>query len=116
MAEREPMILVPFFRWLTGATRRFSRSAGVRAGILAIVFGAFVPAVHAAGIAVTSATIVPSDDGWQLDGEVDIQFSPRLEEAVNPGGALYFVLEFEVARPPWWWVGEEPGQFSQTYK
>jgi hypothetical protein len=116
MAEREPMILVPFFRWLTGATRRFSRSTALRAGILAIVFGAFVPAVHAAGIAVTSATIVPSEDGWQLDGEFDIQFSPRLEEAVNRGVPLYFVLEFEVARPRWWWFDEKPVKFSQTYK
>jgi hypothetical protein len=29
---------------------------------------------------------------------------------------LYFVLEFEVARPRWWWFDEKPVKFSQTYK
>lgn len=108
---------MPFYRLLICTARSISRGAGLRAGFAALLLAAFVPAVQAAsGIAVKSANIVASDDGWQLDAEFDIQFSPRLEEAVNRGVPLYFVLEFEVARPRWWWFDEKPVQFSQTYK
>ncbi len=82
---------------------------------LLLAFGAVAPA-HAEGIAVKSATLEAVDDGWQLDAEFDIQFSPRLEEAVNRGVPLYFVVEFELSRPRWYWFDEKPVQFSQTYK
>jgi hypothetical protein len=82
---------------------------------LLLAFGAVAPA-HAEGIAVKSATLEAVDDGWTLDAEFDIQFSPRLEEAVNRGVPLYFVVEFELSRPRWYWFDEKPVQFSQTYK
>ena len=75
-----------------------------------------VPLAHAEGIAVKSATVEPDEGGWLLDAEFDIQFSPRLEEAVNRGVPLYFVVEFELLRPRWYWFDEKPVQFSQTYK
>jgi hypothetical protein len=76
------------------------------------------PAAGAAdgGIAVTSATLELADESWQLGAQFDITFSPRLEEAVNRGVPLYFVVEFELARPRWYWFDEKPIQFSQTYK
>lgn len=78
---------------------------------------AIVPAAQAdEGIHVRSASIQPSDDGWQLDAQFDVQFSPRLEEAVNRGVPLYFVVEFELSRPRWYWFDEKPVQVSQTYK
>ena len=52
----------------------------------------------------------------QLNADFDIQFSPRLEEAVNRGVPLYFVVEFELSRPRWYWFDEKPVQQSQTYK
>jgi hypothetical protein len=83
---------------------------------LAFLIVAFVPLVHAEGIAVTSATIEQADDGWKLDAEFDVQFSPRLEEAVNRGVPLYFVVEFELAQPRWYWFDEKPVQLSQSYR
>jgi hypothetical protein len=65
---------------------------------------------------VTSATIEPADDGWNLEAAFDMQFSQRLEEAVNRGVPLYFVVEFELSRPRWYWFDEKPVQLSQTYK
>ncbi len=62
------------------------------------------------------ASIDVAEDGWQLQGDFDIQFSPRLEEAVNRGVPLYFVVEFEISRPRWYWLDEKPVQLSQTYK
>ena len=63
-----------------------------------------------------SAAIENGDDGWQLNADFDVQFSPRLEEAVTRGVPLYFVVEFELSRPRWYWFDEKPIQLSQTYK
>jgi uncharacterized protein DUF4390 len=68
------------------------------------------------GINVTSANLEQGDDGWMLSSEFEISFSPRLEEAVNRGVPLYFVVDFEVARPRWYWFDEKPIQVSLTYK
>ena len=68
------------------------------------------------GITVSSANLALTDDGWQLSSEFGINFSPKLEEAVNRGVPLYFVVEFEVARPRLFWFDEKPIQGSVTYK
>ncbi len=84
--------------------------------VLAFLLVAFVPFLHAEGIAVTSATIEQAEDGWNLDATFDVQFSPRLEEAVNRGVPLYFVVEFELAQPRWYWFDQKPVQRSQSYR
>jgi len=97
--------------------RRFAAwgPAGVRALLAALLLAVSAP-VLAEGIEVKSAALVPDDDGWSLEADFDIQFSPRLEEAINRGVPLYFVVEFELARPRWYWLDEKPVQVSQTYK
>ena len=70
----------------------------------------------AEGIAVTNATLEQNEDGWQLNADFDVQFSQRLEEAVTRGVPLYFVVEFELSRPRWYWFDEKPVKLSQTYK
>jgi hypothetical protein len=97
--------------------RRFAAwgPAGVRALLAALLLAVAAP-VLAEGIEVKSAALVPDDDGWSLEADFDIQFSPRLEEAINRGVPLYFVVEFELARPRWYWLDEKPVQVSQTYK
>ena len=88
----------------------------MRAGMLALLLLAAAPWVRAEGISVTSATIEPGEDGWTLDATFDVQFGPRLEEAVNRGVPLYFVVEFELAKPRWYWFDDKPVQLSQTYR
>jgi hypothetical protein len=97
------------------ATAVLGRSLG--RGLLAFgIAMAVVSGASAEGIAVTSATIEPTEDGWNLDAAFDVQFSPRLEEAVNRGVPLYFVIEFELSRPRWYWFDEKPVQLSQSYR
>ena len=92
-----------------------SGRAGARSLLAAVVLLLAAPA-FAQGIDVRSATLVPDDDGWALEADFDVQLSPRLEEAINRGVPLYFVVEFELARPRWYWLDEKPVQVSQTYK
>jgi ribosomal protein L29 len=70
----------------------------------------------AEGIAVTTAAIESGEDGLQLNADFDLQISQRLEEAVTRGVPLYFVVEFELSRPRWYWFDEKPVKLSQTYK
>jgi hypothetical protein len=106
------MLLSPLIRIFSGSLRM----PWLRWSVVALVFSAFLPTAFAEGITVQSATLVPDDDGWQLQAEFDIQFSPRLEEAVNRGVTLYLVMEFELAKPRWYWFDDKPVQMSQTYK
>jgi uncharacterized protein DUF4390 len=101
-----------FSRTLSGRLRH----ARLQLVALALLFLTLVPAFAAEGIAVRNASIVPDDEGWQIEAQFDIQFSPRLEEAVNRGVPLYFVVEFELSRPRWYWFDEKPIKKSQTYK
>ena len=97
-----------------------SASAAWRLALVALALAVqglvFAPAARAEGIRIASANVVSGADGHRLDAEFDIQFSPRLEEAVNRGVALYFVVEFELSKPRWYWFDEKPVQLSQTYK
>ena len=84
--------------------------------VLMVVLVAFVAPARAEGITPVVAKIESGEDSYRLDAEFDIRFSPRLEEAVNRGVALYFVVEFELSKPRWYWFDEKPVQLSQTYK
>ena len=101
------------FRAAMAAFARHGRAACVLLAALAVFAP---PAYSAEGIELKSAQVDPVSEGWQLDAEFDVQFSPRLEEAVNRGVPLYFVLDFELSRPRWYWFDEKPVRFSQTYK
>lgn len=58
-------------------------------------------------IDVIDARLAASEEGLLLSADFDFQFSPRLHEAVQNGVPLYFVIEFELTRPRWWWFDEE---------
>jgi hypothetical protein len=109
------MSLAPYLIARCLSMARLLMRVVVPAAVSLLVFTA--PAVRAAdGITVNSGNVELTDDGWQLNAEFNIAFSPRLEEAVNRGVPLYFVVEFELARPRWYWFDEKPIQFAQTYK
>lgn len=104
--------LSSFFR-ACGARLRGSRAWK---GLAALFVAAFMPVAFAEDISVRSATIELAEEGWNLEAAFDVRFNPRLEEAVNRGVPLYFVIEFELSRPRWYWFDEKPVQLSQAYK
>jgi len=101
-------------RLLIAVRATLRRGGSSWAFLLALAMAA--PMAYADGITLKSARVEPVEEGWQIDAEFDVQFSPRLEEAVNRGVPLYFVLDFEMSRPRWYWFDEKPVRFSQTYK
>ena len=41
--------------------------------------------------------------GFTLDADIDFHLNSRLEDAVQRGVALHFVLEAEITAPRWYW-------------
>jgi hypothetical protein len=66
-----------------------------------------VPAARAEGIEVRAANLRAADEGVVLNAEFAFQLSPRLSEAVANGVPLYFVIEFDLTRPRWYWFDEK---------
>ncbi len=62
---------------------------------------------HAEGAAVTGAKLEASEEGYQLTADFDIQFTAAQQEALKKGVPLYFVIEFELSRPRWYWLDEK---------
>ena len=55
-------------------------------------------------------------DSWLLSDDFDVPLTPALEEAVRRGVPLYFVLEFELIRPRWWWTDERLAERSIVFR
>ena len=78
---------------------------------------AIVPALAlAAEIEITNPQIVASDDGYVVSADFSFELNERLEEAVTKGVVLYFVADFEMTRPRWYWLDEKLVSRSQTYR
>jgi hypothetical protein len=55
-----------------------------------------------------------ADPGLFLEAQFDFELPPTLEDAVNRGVALYFVVDFELFRERWYWFDRKVliGQLS----
>lgn len=70
----------------------------------------------AAEIEIGNPQIVAGDDGFVLSADFNFELNQRLEEAVAKGVVLYFVTEFELTRPRWFWLDEKVLSRSQTVR
>jgi hypothetical protein len=106
----------PFNRWGLSHLTRFFLSL-----VFLIANVGVLPVVSAApdSIEVSQVSIEPIDSpegGWQLSANFAFELNPRLEEVVNRGVPLYFVAEFELTRPRWYWFDEQAASVSQSYR
>jgi hypothetical protein len=75
---------------------------------VALVVAAFPSAPARADVIVaTSAELRTEEDGYYLNAEFELAINPTLEEALQKGIPLYFLLEFEITRPRWYWLDEK---------
>lgn len=72
-------------------------------------------AAWTAEVDVSNPQLLAGDDGYVLSADFRFDFNPRLEEAVAKGVVLYFVADFEMTRPRWYWLDEKLVSRSQTY-
>lgn len=77
----------------------------------------FLPVLAwAAEIDIAAPQVVAGEDGYVLSADFTFELNPRLEEAVTKGVVLYFVADFELTRPRWYWLDEKLISRSQTYR
>jgi hypothetical protein len=51
-----------------------------------------------------------------LNADFELSLNSTLEEALQRGIPLYFLLEVEIARPRWYWFDEKVAQQSTQYR
>jgi len=66
----------------------------------------FAEGACAEGINVQSAAIEPVEDTYQLSVNFEVSFNQTIEDAINRGLVLPFIVEYEVTRPRWYWLDE----------
>lgn len=84
--------------------------------LAACLFFLYAHPAPADTITVKSAEIRAEEDHYVLNAEFQFQLTPTLEEALQKGIALYFVLEVEVGRPRWYWFDEKLVTSEATFR
>jgi len=90
------------------------RRAALLLALLLCAGGAYAAQPH--GIEVRRAVVVPAEDSYVLDADIEIVLSAPLEEALNKGIPLYFLLEFEMVRSRWYWFNDKAVALQQQYR
>lgn len=103
------------------ATRRPARRAALAFAGAGLLVAMLAPwrAARADGVSVAQAELVRVDNGEPgvaLGAQFEFDLPPVLEDAVNRGIALYFVIEFEVYRQRWYWFDRKLIDTALTYR
>ena len=85
--------------------------------LLSLIFYFLTTAsAQAEGITVNKAEARLTEDTYQLSADFSISLNSVVTEALTRGVALYFVSEFSLIRPRWYWLNKEVGQSEQIIK
>ena len=82
------------------------RASAILPRLLVALACAAALCARADDIEVLDARLAASEEGLSLSADFAFEFNPRLSEAVANGVPLYFVIEFELTRPRWYWFDE----------
>jgi Domain of unknown function (DUF4390) len=74
--------------------------------LLLICFSSFAFAASS-GITIKSAELELQDDYYGLNADVDMSFDKEIEEAINKGVPLTFLIEFQIVSPRKYWFDDE---------
>ena len=70
----------------------------------------------AEGVEVRSAELVASEEAWQLNADFGINFNAEMEEALNKGVPLNFLIEFELMESRQYWFDDEVASASKLIR
>jgi hypothetical protein len=87
----------------------------LRAILLALaLLGLGISTAFADGIELRKAEAHFSDDSYQLSASFDLHFNFVVEQALEQGVPLYFISEFTLTHPRWYWLDEVVTHSEQT--
>ena len=95
-------------------SRRWGRTS--LAGILLVFVLLAGAAARADTITVKSAELRAEEEGYYLNAEFAFAINSTLDEALQKGVPLYFLLEFELSRPRWYWLDEKVVASTTQYR
>jgi hypothetical protein len=72
--------------------------------------------VMAAEADIRNPALSATEEGYALSADIIFELNPRLEEAINRGVPLYFVTEFELHRPRWYWFDQAISRRTLTWR
>jgi hypothetical protein len=105
LSWRKRLKVVRLFPFRSGITRVYGGLHWLLA--LALFAVAMSPLVaHAEGATITDAKLEATEDGYQIEADLQLQLTATLQEAVRKGVPLYFVVEFELSRGRWYWFDQ----------
>jgi len=96
------VILRPSIRLLQTRFRQILQ----RLVVLGMLFLWWPVTAPAQTIEINRAQLEYADGGWNLSADFDFDLPSNLEDAVNKGIPLYFLVEFELIRPRWYWFDD----------
>lgn len=77
---------------------------------------AVMGSVRADVVEAHNVTVVQGEESLLVSADFHFDLSSRLDEALNHGVALYFVVEFELMRPRWYWFDEKTASEKLTLR
>jgi hypothetical protein len=83
---------------------------------LLVVFLATISASRANELSVKNVSFAPSPQGYQVSADFDLKLNGTLEEALERGVVLFFIVESRLWRPRWWWFNETIASVQETRK
>lgn len=101
---------------MTASSMRSCRRADLAVVLAAIWIAVAAAAAHAQGIDVKRPTVTIADDQFVIDAQFSVALTPTLEDVLNKGVPLYFLFEFELIRPRWYWFNERVVHVQQEYR
>ncbi len=85
-----------------------------RINLLLLVLASSLAFAAGSSINIKSAELESQDDYYVLDADVDLSFDKEVEEAINKGVPLNFLIEFQIVSPRRYWFDDEIVTTSQN--
>jgi hypothetical protein len=70
-------------------------------------FSAPANSVQISAIHIKNAELVAIEENYALNADIDLSFAPAIEEALNKGVPLTFLVEFQLSTPKKYWFDDE---------
>jgi Domain of unknown function (DUF4390) len=109
-------MLPPPLPSLGSRSRRLSRRYLIAAGFVCAAFALLPFRAGADSVPLTNAEVRVEDERVVLNVDFALSLNSTLEEALQRGIPLYFLLEVDIQRPRWYWFDEKVLQHSTQYR
>lgn len=83
-------------------------------GVFLLLLCATSPVHAGSSIQIKSAELQPLDEHYSLNTDVEFVFDNEIEEAINKGVPLNFLVEFQIVSPRKYWFDDEIVTTSQN--